>query len=101
GRVTYLLPCISRLERDPQATGDQWLSIEDSTACIHGSLGKREPPSPHLLSEPQIVVELAKATVANRSSIPWDEWLADYSIIRDEIEHCFPDDFRDFNARYR
>lgn len=101
GKVTYLLPCISRLERDEQATGDQWLSMEDSTACVHGSLGKREAPSPHALSEPRIVAELAKATVAERSSVPWDEWLADYAVIRDEIEACYPDDFVDFNKRFR
>lgn len=101
GKVTYLLPCLSRLERDTQATGDQWLSMEDSTACIHGSLGKRDAPSPHVLSEPHIVAELAKATVRGRSSIPWDEWIADYSVIRDEIEHCYPDDFRGFNQRFR
>lgn len=101
GEVTYLLPCSSRLERDEQATGDQWVSMEDSTACIHGSLGRRKPPSPHALSEPRIVAELAKATVAGRSSIAWDQWLADYALIRDEIEACYPEDFADFNKRFR
>jgi molybdopterin-dependent oxidoreductase alpha subunit len=101
GEVTYLLPCLSRLERDVQETGEQWLSIEDSTACIHGSLGLREAPSPDLLPEPRIVGELAKATVGGRSTVPWDEWMADYARVRDEIEHCYPDDFRDFNERFR
>ncbi len=101
GRVTYLLPCLSRLERDTQASGEQWLSMEDSTACVHGSLGRREPPSPHVLSEPRIVAELAKATVAGRSSVPWEAWMADYAMIRDEIEHCYPEDFAGFNARFR
>lgn len=45
GRTTYLLPCLSRLERDHQASGDQRVSIEDSTACIHGSFGSRPPAS--------------------------------------------------------
>tara|TARA_R110002020_G_scaffold109430_15_gene253124 strand:- start:14479 stop:16779 length:2301 start_codon:yes stop_codon:yes gene_type:complete len=101
GKATYLLPCLSRLERDEQASGDQWLSMEDSTACIHGSFGTRKPPSPHALSEPRIVAELAKATVAGRSSIPWETWMADYAVIRDEIEACYPDDFADFNERFR
>lgn len=100
GRTTYLLPCLSRLERDHQASGDQRVSVEDSTACIHGSFGSRPPASPHLLSEPRIVAELAKATVPGRSSIPWDEWVGDYSRIRDEIERCCPQHFRDFNERF-
>ncbi|WP_411910492.1 molybdopterin-dependent oxidoreductase [Mesorhizobium sp. CA13] len=100
GAVTYLLPCLSRLERDQQASGDQTVSMEDSTACIHGSFGSRPPASPHLLSEPKIVAELAKATVSGVSSIPWDKWVADYSLIRDEIERCYPQHFREFNKRF-
>ena len=101
GEVTYLLPCSTRLEEDLQATGNQWLSIEDSTACIHGSIGKRTAPSEHVLSEPRIVAELAKATIAGRSSIDWDRWVSDYALIREEIEACFPADFADFNKRFR
>ncbi|KTQ82632.1 formate dehydrogenase [Aureimonas ureilytica] len=100
GEVTYILPCLGRIERDRQETGDQTVSVEDSTACIHGSKGWRPPASPELLSEPKIVAELAKATVPGRSTIPWDEWVADYSRIRDEIERAYPDDFKDFNQRF-
>ncbi|MEI9400678.1 FdhF/YdeP family oxidoreductase [Mesorhizobium argentiipisi] len=100
GAVTYLLPCLSRIEKDLQATGEQHVSVEDSTACIHGSFGYRTPAGPNLLSEPRIVAELAKATVAGKSSIPWDEWVADYARVRDEIERCYPDHFKDFNKRF-
>ncbi|MBZ9733505.1 FdhF/YdeP family oxidoreductase [Mesorhizobium sp. CA18] len=100
GKATYLLPCLSRLEKDIQASGPQWVSMEDSTACIHGSFGSRRKPSEHLMSEPSIVAELAKATVAGMSSVPWDDWVADYSRIRDEIERCFPAHFKDFNKRF-
>lgn len=100
GAVTYILPCLGRIERDTQATGDQTVSIEDSTACIHGSKGWRPPASPELLSEPKIVAELAKATVPLGSTIPWDEWVGNYSLVRDEIERCYPSDFKDFNQRF-
>ncbi|MDY8108562.1 FdhF/YdeP family oxidoreductase [Fulvimarina sp. 2208YS6-2-32] len=98
---TYILPCMGRLERDTQNGVDQFVSIEDSTACIHASLGTIEPASKEILSEPRIVVELAKATVADKSSVPWDEWLADYSKIRDAIERAYPDDFAGYNERFR
>ncbi|TPM33182.1 FdhF/YdeP family oxidoreductase [Mesorhizobium sp. B2-3-5] len=100
GAVTYLLPCLSRIERDSQAGGDQHVSMEDSTACIHGSFGYRPPAGPNLLSEPRIVAELAKATVGGKSAVPWDEWVGDYSLIRNEIERCYPDHFKDFNKRF-
>jgi molybdopterin-dependent oxidoreductase alpha subunit len=100
-KATYLLPCLGRIERDTQASGDQWVSMEDSTACIHGSFGARPPASPHLYSEPKIVAELAKATCPDKGSVPWNDWVGDYALVRDAIERAFPDDFHRFNDRFR
>jgi molybdopterin-dependent oxidoreductase alpha subunit len=97
--ITYLLPCLGRIEIDRQDSGPQVVSVEDSTACIHGSTPQREPVSEHLLSEPKIIAELAKATLAPNSSVDWDRWVGQYSLIRDEIEAIYPDNFKDFNAR--
>jgi anaerobic selenocysteine-containing dehydrogenase len=72
--------------------------VEDSTSCIHGSRGQVEPASEHLLSEPRIVAELAKATL-DRSKIDWDAWVGDYALVRDAIERTYPDQFGDFNKR--
>src|SRR6185503_750701 len=55
GEVTYLLPCLGRIEIDQQATGPQAVSMEDSTACIHGSRGQRDPIGGYVRSEPFIV----------------------------------------------
>lgn len=98
-KTTYLLPTLVRSEIDLQASGPQIVSMEDSTTCIHASRGIHKPASPHLLSEPQIVAEIAKATLADSPFIPWDAWVADYALVRDEIEAIFPNDFRRFNAR--
>ncbi|KQT87458.1 FdhF/YdeP family oxidoreductase [Aurantimonas sp. Leaf443] len=100
GEVSYILPCLGRIERDTQASGDQTVSIEDSTACIHASFGRREPASRELLSEPKIVAEMAKATLAGKGRVPWDEWVADYAKVRDAIERTYPTDFKDFNQRF-
>jgi molybdopterin-dependent oxidoreductase alpha subunit len=99
GEISYVLPCLGRIEIDRQASGPQAVSMEDSTGCMHGSKGQVPPASPHLFSEPKIVAELAKATVPARSTIPWDEWVDDYSKIRDAIAATYPDIFHDFNAR--
>jgi len=99
GEISYILPCLGRIEKDRQAGGLQAVSMEDSTGCMHGSPGQVDPASPHLLSEPKIVAELAKAAAPGRSTIPWDEWVADYGKIRDAIAATYPEIFHDFNDR--
>ena len=99
GAISYILPCLGRIEIDQQASGPQAVSMEDSTACIHGSRGVAAPASEHLRSEPWIIAELAKATVPPNPNIDWDAWVADYSRIRDAIERTYPEMFRDFNKR--
>jgi molybdopterin-dependent oxidoreductase alpha subunit len=99
GKVTYLLPCLGRIEEDVQESGPQAVSMEDSTSCIHGSRGKARPASPHLLSEPRIVAEIAKRILPPNARVDWDGWVADYSRIRDAIEATYPAIFKDFNQR--
>lgn len=99
GEVTYLLPCLGRIEIDEQATGPQAVSMEDSTACIHGSRGMREPVSKDVLSEPAIVAKIAEATLPPNPKVEWHKWVGDYSLVRDAIEATYPDQFRDFNKR--
>jgi molybdopterin-dependent oxidoreductase alpha subunit len=99
GEISYILPCLGRIEIDEQETGPQAVAVEDSTACIHGSKGVAKPASPDLLSEPRIVAEIAKATLPVNDKVPWDEWVADYARVRDAIEETYPEDFRSFNER--
>lgn len=98
GEIAYLLPCLGRIEVDEQATGPQAVSIESSVAHFHGSIGKMPPASEYLLSEPAIVAGIAKATLGE-GHVPWDEWVADYSRIRDAIEATYPETFRAFNQK--
>ena len=35
GRISYILPCLGRIEIDQQATGRQAVSVEDLTGCMH------------------------------------------------------------------
>jgi molybdopterin-dependent oxidoreductase alpha subunit len=100
GRVAYLLPCLSRIERDMQASGPQTVSTEDSTSCIHASFGDHAPASGNLRSEPAIVAALAKAALPPNPKVDWDAWTADYSRVRDAIEATNPQWFRDFNGRF-
>jgi molybdopterin-dependent oxidoreductase alpha subunit len=99
GEISYILPCLGRIEIDQQESGPQIVSMEDSTACVHASRGFAQPASEHLRSEPWIIAQLAKATLPVNPRVDWDSWVADYRRIRDAIERTYPDIFRDFNTR--
>jgi molybdopterin-dependent oxidoreductase alpha subunit len=99
GNTAYLLPCLVRAETDLQASGPQVVTMEDSLSCIHGSVGKAEPASPHLRAEMTIVAGIAKATLPHNPKVPWDAWVADYGKVRDAIEATYPQLFKDFNQR--
>jgi molybdopterin-dependent oxidoreductase alpha subunit len=99
GKVAYLLPCLGRSEEDMQAGGPQTVTMEDSFSHVHGSLGHRKPASPHLMSELAIVAGLAKATLPANPKVRWDEWTADYGLVRDLIAETYHNEFHNMNAR--
>lgn len=51
GEISYVLPCLSRIEIDRQASGPQAVAMEDSTGYMHGSRGVTEPASENIRSE--------------------------------------------------
>lgn len=99
GEVSYLLPCLGRIEVDRQATGEQAVSMESSIAQFHGSRGHVKPASPHLRSEPAIIAGLAEATLAPNARAPWGDWAGDYAKIRDAIEATWPATFKQLNEK--
>lgn len=101
GRSAYLLPCLGRSERDMQAGGLQTVTIEDSFSHIHASLGYRKPASEHLRSELAIVAGIAREALAPNPRLRWEEWTADYGLVRDLIAETYAEDFHDMNARMR
>ena len=100
GERALILPCLGRTEIDVQQTGPQFVSTENSMGVVQMSRGSLKPASAELLSEPQIVVRLAKATLERRTTVDWDELVRDYDKIRDAIE-CVVPGFENYNARVR
>lgn len=100
GKTALILPCLGRTEEDQQKSGNQFVTVENSAGVVHKSQGSKSPVSRHLLSEPRIVTELAKATLATNSILNWDEWSNNYDLIRELIEKTIPG-FEDFNKRVR
>ncbi|MBK5109819.1 MAG: FdhF/YdeP family oxidoreductase [Thermoleophilia bacterium] len=100
GREALILPTLGRSERDESGGGEQFVTVEDSMSCVHGSRGRLAPASADLLSEVAIVCRLAEATLGGKAGIPWGEFATDYDRIRDRIEAVIPG-FADFNRRAR
>jgi molybdopterin-dependent oxidoreductase alpha subunit len=98
GERALILPCLGRTEEDIQATGKQFVTIEDSMGIINPSQGFFPPASPDLLSDVAIIANLAKATLGSRTSTNWLGFAADYNLIRDSISRVIPG-FENFNAR--
>ncbi|QDY76248.1 FdhF/YdeP family oxidoreductase [Streptomyces qinzhouensis] len=98
GRRALILPTLGRTDRDVQAGGRQFVTVEDSMGMVHASRGNLPPASPSLLSEPAIVARLARAVLGAGSRTPWEEFERDYGAIRDRIARVVPG-FEDFNAR--
>ena len=98
GEIALILPCLGRSEIDRQAMGEQFVTVENSMGVINPSYGVLEPASAELRSEPAIIAGLARATLDDRTTVDWEGLIADYSRIRDHIEHVVPG-FENFNER--
>jgi molybdopterin-dependent oxidoreductase alpha subunit len=99
GQAALILPCLGRSERDRQASGPQFVTVEDSMGIVHASRGPLEPASDQLLSEPALVARMALACLP-ASMVPWAALAEDYDRIREDIAAVVPG-FEDFNARIR
>ncbi|NPC69411.1 FdhF/YdeP family oxidoreductase [Corallococcus exiguus] len=98
GQRALILPCLGRTEHDVQASGRQFVTVEDSMGMVHASRGAVAPASEHLLSEPVIVARLAQAVLGTRSKVSWTSLVEDYDRVRELIQRCIPG-FDDFNRR--
>ncbi|MCY1650616.1 FdhF/YdeP family oxidoreductase [[Kitasatospora] papulosa] len=98
GETALILPTLGRTERDIQATGEQFVTVENSMSEVHSSHGRLEPASKVLLSEVAILCRLAARTLDASAGIPWAEFEADYGTIRNRIARIVPG-LHDFNRR--
>ena len=99
GARALLLPCLGRTEIDMQASGAQFVTVEDSMSMVHRSHGVLEPASREARSEPAIIAGIG-AALLGADAQPWEAYAGDYDKIRDVIARVIPG-FEDFNARVR
>ncbi|HAM26272.1 MAG TPA: hypothetical protein DCP11_06060 [Microbacteriaceae bacterium] len=100
GREALILPTLGRTDFDLQATGPQFLSVEDTVCAVHATHGSVPPVAPGLLSEVSIVTRLATAVLGDTVPVDWSAMERDYDVIRDHISRVIPG-FENFNAQVR
>ena len=100
GDSALILPFLGRTEIDMQATGPQFVTTENSMGVVQISRGSLDPASSELLSEPQIVARLARATFEHRTNVNWEQLASNYNLIREAIERVVPG-FENYNQRVR
>ena len=92
-----ILPTLGRTEQDIQATGPQFITVEDSFSMVHASEGVGKPIADTQRSETAIVAGIAHAVLGSEK-VDWLGLAADYNKIRDHIAATIPG-FSDFNAK--
>ncbi|CNE58462.1 putative oxidoreductase [Yersinia nurmii] len=97
GADALILPTLGRTERDMQASGSQYITVEDSFSMVHASEGVGKPLSDSQRSETAIVCAIANAVLGS-DKLNWLALADDYHLIRDHISATVPG-FSDFNAR--
>jgi molybdopterin-dependent oxidoreductase alpha subunit len=100
GQEAIILPTLSRSDRDIIAGELQFISCENSMGVVQSSKGVLEPISKELLNETQIICELAKATLGDRTVVDWDKFANSYDAVRDVIAKAIPG-FENYNQRVR
>ena len=99
GKQALILPCLGRTERDEQASGPQFVTVENSMGVVHRSRGGLKPASPELRSEPAILAHLAQVLLPD-DELDWSGLVEDYDRIRTLIERSIAG-FDDYNQRVR
>ncbi|QCA04289.1 FdhF/YdeP family oxidoreductase [Pantoea vagans] len=97
GHEGLILPTLGRTERDTQATGNQFITVEDSFSMVHASEGIGIPLAETQRSETSIVAGIAQAVLGDEK-VKWRELAGDYNLIREHIAATIPG-FADFNAK--
>ncbi|WP_028049387.1 FdhF/YdeP family oxidoreductase [Cellulomonas sp. URHD0024] len=100
GAEALILPTLGRTDVDLQASGAQFVSVEDSVCAVHATHGAVPPVSDNLLSEVSIVTRLARAVLGDDGPIDWAGFEHDYDTIRESISRVVPG-FEDFNRLIR
>lgn len=85
GKISLILPTLGRTEIDK----DRFVTVENSMGRVHRSKGRIQPASNNLMSEPEIIANIAKATLQGKYDVDWNALGEDYNLVREKISQVF------------
>ena len=98
GKRSLILPTLGRSEQDIKNGKERSVTVENSMGKVHASRGILEPASEQLMSEPEIICQLAHTCLGDHSDIPWLKYSENYDRIREQIEKVI-NGFDQYTAR--
>ena len=98
GKTSLILPTLGRTEADKSKGKERFVTVENSMGRVHQSQGRIQPASDNLMSEPEIVANIADAYFGDQSPIEWLEMGTNYDLTRDKISRVF-DGFYNYSER--
>ena len=98
GKVSLILPTLGRSEKDMVNGKERKVSVENSMGRVHSSRGHLTPASKSLMSEPEIVANIAHATLGAACPVQWLTLGSDYELIRQKIAEVITG-FKNYNSK--
>ncbi len=100
GKISLILPCLGRSEKDVQNGAEQFVSTENTILQVQMSRGVLEPASEDLRSETWIAGKLAQAVLKDKTTVDWKRLISNYDEIRDSISRVVAG-FENYNKQIR
>ncbi|GAA4411847.1 FdhF/YdeP family oxidoreductase [Nibrella viscosa] len=100
GDLSLILPTLTHLDIDRQASGHQFTSCENSMGVVSINMGVLKPLEGEMKSEVAIIAGIAMATLGSRSMVDWQGFTDNYDRIRDAVARVVPG-FDKFNEKIR
>jgi len=86
GKTALILPTLGRSEKDIKNGKQRNFTVENSMGRVTQSRGILKPASDNLMSEPELIANLAHTYFEGKHAVAWQKLGQDYSLIRTYID---------------
>ncbi|WP_273565437.1 FdhF/YdeP family oxidoreductase [Maribacter halichondriae] len=86
GKMALILPTIGRSEKDVKNGQQRYFTFENSMGRVTQSKGILKPASENIMSEPELIAQLAHTYFKGNHVVDWKALGEDYELIREYID---------------
>ncbi|MBP2831538.1 FdhF/YdeP family oxidoreductase [Aquimarina sp. U1-2] len=98
GKTAIILPTLGRSEHDHKNNKARYFTVENSMGKVHRSKGILPPVSDNLLSEPEIIGNIATSYFGSEHPVDWTSLSTDYEFMREKMAKVI-NGFKDVNEK--